>query len=263
MPRKPVLSPSRIRTYLLCEVKYYHTYLNPRGKFYMRAKREYSFGTTMHAVLQHLHASGGVEAVSVEQLQQVMQQQWVIAGYESPHEEQQFQQMAAVLLEQYHARAQEALQQIPPEQRPRILMQERMLRLDMGTFALVGRVDRVDEHPDGTLEIIDYKSWRTDVTPEEVHDDLAMCCYQLLLKHLYPHRRVVATIVALQTGAYASASLTDEELAEFREDIRLLGEEIISRDFEYLQPKRIPHCEVCDFLPLCQSIWQQRAESPP
>ena len=110
MARKPVLSPSRIRTYLLCEVKYYHTYLNPRGKFYMRAKREYSFGTTMHAVLQHLHASGGVEAVTVEQLQQVMQQQWVAAGYESPHEEQQFQQVAAALLEQYHARTQESLQ---------------------------------------------------------------------------------------------------------------------------------------------------------
>jgi RecB family exonuclease len=255
MARKPVLSPTRIRTYLLCEVKYYHTYLNPQGKFYLRPKREYAFGTTMHAVLQHLHASGGVEAVTVEQLQQVMQQQWVSAGYESTQEQQQFQQVAATLLQHYHARTREALLEMPPEQRPRPLMQERLLRMDMGRFALVGRVDRVDEHPDGTLEIIDYKSWRTDVTPEEVRDDLAMGCYQLLLKHLYPDRRIIATIVALQTGAFASASLSDEALTEFREDIRLLGEEILARDFEYLEPQRIPHCEHCDFLPLCQRIW--------
>jgi len=257
MPRKPTLSPSRIRTYLLCEVKYYHSYLNPQGRFYLRAKREYSFGSTIHAVLQHLHAAGGVEAVTVEQLQQVMQQQWVAAGYQSPQEEQQFQQAAAALLQQYHARVQESLQQTPPEQRPRLLMQERLLRMDMGSFALVGRVDRVDEHPDGTLEIIDYKSGRSDVTPEEVHADLAMGCYQLLLKQLYPDRRIIATIVALQTGAFATASLTDEELAEFREDIRLLGEEIISRDFEYLEPQRIPLCEMCEFLPLCQRIWER------
>ncbi len=260
MPRKPVLSPTRIRTYLLCEVKYYHSYLNPQGKLYQRAKREYSFGTTMHAVLEHLHAQGGVEAISVEQLQQVMQQQWISAGYQTPQEEQMFQQMAASLLEQYHSQQQEALQVVPIEQRPRLFMQERLLRMDMGLFALVGRVDRVDEHPDGTLEIIDYKSFRASVTPEEVRNDLAMCCYQLLLKHHYPDRRVMATIVALQTGEYASASLTDEELQEFRQDIRLLGEEIIGRDFEYLQPRRIPHCDECDFLPLCQRIWREQGD---
>lgn len=258
MPRKPVISPTRIRTYLLCEVKYYHSYLNPQGKYYIRAKREFSFGTTMHSVLQHLHAIGGAEAVSVEQLQQVMRQQWVDAGYETPQQAAEFQQVAANLLGQYHVQQLQAAQQIPAELRPRLLMQERLLRMDMGRFALIGRVDRVDEHPDGTLEIIDYKSFRSTVTPEEVHDDLAMCCYQLLLKSLYPDRRVIATIVALQTGANASASLTPEELQDFREDIRLLGEEIISRDFEYLEPKRIPHCDDCDFLPLCQRIWQPK-----
>lgn len=258
MPRKPVISPTRLRTYLLCEVKYYHTYLNPRAKPYLRPKREYSFGTTMHAVLQHLHAQGGVERVSVEQLHQVMQQQWVAAGYASAQEEHHYQQLAAALLQQYHYQAQQALRQIPLEKRPRVLMQERMLRMDMGAFVLLGRVDRVDEHPDGTLEIIDYKSWRTSVTPEEVRNDLAMGCYQLLLKHHYPDRRVVATIVALQTGEFASASLSEEELEQFQQDIRQLGEEIVSRDFEYLHPLRIPHCEECEFLPLCQRIWQQQ-----
>lgn len=258
MPRKPVLSPTRIRTYLLCEVKYYHSYLNPQGKWYMRARREYSFGSTMHAVLQHLHAAGGVERVSVEQLQQAMNQQWVDAGYESPEQAAQFQQMGARLLQQYHSQQQQILQEVPAEQLPRLFLQERLLRMDMGQFALVGRIDRVDEHPDGTLEIIDYKSFRTEVTPEQVHDDLAMCCYQLLLKHHYPDRRIIAAIVALQTGASARASLTDEELREFREDIRILGEEIVSRDFEYPEPVRIPHCDECDFLPLCERIWRER-----
>lgn len=259
MPRKPVLSPTRFRTYLLCEVKYYHSYLNPRGKFYMRARREYAFGTTMHAVLEHLHAVG-VEQVTVSHLHQVMQSQWVAAGYQSPQEQQEFQQMAAALLEKYHSQQQQALQATPPDARPRLLLHERMLRMDMGLFVLVGRLDRVDEHPDGTLEIVDYKSFRQSVTPEEVHDDLAMCCYQLLLKHHYPDRRVIATIIALQTGASASASLSDEELQKFREDIRLLGGEIVQRDFEYLMPRRIPHCTECDFLPLCEKIWEQQEQ---
>ena len=34
---------------------------------------------------------------------------------------------------------------------------EKQLRADLGPFVLLGRLDRVDEHEDGTVEVVDYK----------------------------------------------------------------------------------------------------------
>ena len=66
---------------------------------------------------------------------------------------------------------------------------ERTLKLEMSDFVLVGRVDRLVELGDGTLEIVDYKSRRKRVTAEDVANDLAMSCYQMLVRHAYPGRK--------------------------------------------------------------------------
>ena len=41
---------------------------------------------------------------------------------------------------------------------------EKTISCDMGRFKLSGRVDRIDRHADGRLEIIDYKSGRWDTS---------------------------------------------------------------------------------------------------
>jgi ATP-dependent helicase/DNAse subunit B len=134
----------------------------------------------------------------------------------------------------------------------KVLYIEKLLRLDMGPFILMGRVDRVDEHEDGTLEIIDYKSGRLEVTPEDVQCDLAMGCYQLLLKSMHPEANVIGTIIALRSGNQASYAMSTKELEEFRNDILAIGTEIIHRDFEHHVPVWKDICPECDFLSLCK-----------
>ena len=84
---------------------------------------------------------------------------------------------------------------------------ERQLRYDMGDFNLIGRLDRVDEYPDGTLEIVDYKTGRETVSEEDVAGDLAMSIYQLLLHKKHPDRPIRARIEAVRTGISATAAL--------------------------------------------------------
>ena len=134
----------------------------------------------------------------------------------------------------------------------RTFMVERQLRHDLGEWVLIGRVDRVDEHPDGSLEIVDYKSQRESVSSEDVATSLAMCCYQLLLKRKFPDRRVFATIHALRTNQAASAEFSEDELAEFENDLLRLGSDVLGRDFAETYPTLKPLCERCDFLPLCR-----------
>jgi len=246
MDRAPTLSPSKITTYLACPVKYRWTYVDARGRWYIRAKSYYSFGATLHRVLERLHGpeEGGV--ATLEGLPAKLEENWIDAGFSSPEEMQEAFGEGLEILERHVA---ETI--IKPKIANTIYI-EHLFSIPMKGFRLVGRVDRVDEHEDGSLEIIDYKSGRELVDVEDVSTDIAMGIYQLLLRKKHPGKRVFATIVALRTGAQASWQMPDDEIEQFEKDIQLLGDEILSEEFYDLTPVQKPLCQYCDFVPLCR-----------
>lgn len=255
MPRKPTLSPTRIETYLTCAVKYRYIYHDKIGRFYLKARPGYSFGSTLHHVLQSFHEEVKVtgESQSVEHLHEQMEARWISAGYETPEQEAEYRARGADIVQAYHAAAQERI-----ARQVETLWTEKTITTDLGPFKLQGRVDRIDRHADGTLEIVDYKSGRMEVTAEEVADSLAMNIYQWILRRNHPGVRVVSTLYALRSGQHASAEMTDEELETFAADILAIGEEILNRDYEAVRPVPIPACEECEFLPRCQTYWRQQ-----
>jgi putative RecB family exonuclease len=251
MSRKPTLSPTRISTYLECAVKYRYIYLDKIGRFYQRARPFYSFGSTMHQVLHVFHREGGEQ--SAEQVVENYAQSWVSAGYESAQQEQEYRDAGREMIVSYLDAAKErALLNIET------LYLEKTFNADMGEFVLSGRLDRVDRHPDGSLEVIDYKSGHWEPTPEEVASDLAMNIYQLLLRRNFPQTRVFATIYNLRSGAQASTELSDEEAESFTRDLLQLGAQILHRDYQQIEPVRIAACDDCDFLSRCRRFWRQQ-----
>lgn len=254
MPRKPTLSPTRISTYLECAVKYRYIYQDKIGRFYLRAKHQFSFGSTLHHVLQDFHEQGATQ--SPQEMVVAVQEQWISAGYKDAEQEAQHKEAGEQIIQAYHEAHQErVLAQIET------IATEKTITCDLGDFKLSGRVDRIDRHADGTLEIIDYKSGRREVTSEQVHDDLAMSCYQLILSELNPGVPITATIYALRSGVSATTRLTAEELAEFRTDLLILAEEILERDYTELLPEPLESCPDCDFLRLCQRYWTAEQKS--
>lgn len=244
--RKPTLSPTKMIMYLTCPVKYYWTYLNPLGKYYLRARKELTFGATLHRVLQDFHEAGGVEQVQQETLIAKLEERWSEAGFETKEQAETHKTLGKELLHAYFE------QQIQVEVPPKILYTEKMLRYDMGQFVLLGRIDRIDEHADGSIEVVDYKSGRSTVTEEQVYEDFAMRCYLLLARAHFPEKPLLASIIALRSGEQARVKLPEAELNEFEAQTRLLGEEMLDRDLETYLPRRIYACDDCDFLKLCQ-----------
>ena len=100
--------------------------------------------------------------------------------------------------------------------------------------------------------MIDYKSGRSEVDPEEVRTDIAMSCYGLLVRRKYPDNPVAGTIVAIRTGVSGTATWSNEEIDQVEEDIRQLGLEILHEDFNERRPTFKSLCPHCDFLPLCR-----------
>lgn len=246
MARLPTLSPSKITTYLACPVKYRWTYVDARGKWYLRSKSYYSFGTTLHRVLERFHNSNDAGVETTADAIAAYEESWIDAGFSSPEEMQEAFGEGKEILERHIA---EVL--VMPKIAKTVYV-EQLLGLDMDGFRLIGRVDRVDEHDDGSLEIIDYKSTRQHVTQEEVETDIAMGVYQLLLKRKHPDARVYGTIMALRSGEKASWEMSDEEMAVFERDVQLIGARIMSDSFFEFEPVFKPLCPGCDYLPLCR-----------
>lgn len=220
--------------------------MDERGKWYLRSHHYYSFGTTLHRVLQRFHDSADQGVQTVEQAVVAVEENWVNAGYRSSAEMEEAMGIGKEIVANYVDQA------IMQPTGGRVLLIEKQLRMDMGPFVLLGRLDRVDELPDGTLEVIDYKSQRRGITDDDVASDLAMNCYQLLLRHHYPDRPVKASILALQTMQKGSASLSDTEATDLQGDLLALGQEILNRDYEQMEPVAKDLCPQCDFLPLCR-----------
>ena len=260
MARKFVISPTKLRTYLLCPAKYRLEYIDKLGRFYHRARAGYAFGHSLHRALDAFHNAGGTEAVTAEDLTASLETVWVATGYTDATQETAFREEGVRILQEYHAAstaARSAAPEVPPAT---TLWTEKTLRMDLSPeMALSGRIDRVDEHADGSLERLDYKSGRETVTREEVKDSLALSIYQILVKHQMPDRRVFATLVALRTGARASAELDDTERAEIAAACQETGEEIRSRDWESVLPVVNDHCPYCDFQPHCTRFWRKQA----
>jgi putative RecB family exonuclease len=246
-PQKLTLSPTKITIFLACAAKYRWTYVDPIGRNYMRSKSYFSFGTTLHNVLQRFHDSGDTGVTTTAEVLAAYEESWIDAGYTSAEEMAEAYGEGRQILERHV----EETRQRRPE--AKTLFVEKQLRKDMGDFVLLGRIDRVDEYEDGTLEIVDYKSGREEVTAEEVADDVAMNCYQILMLHRYPGRPIRARIFAIRTGSSACASMTDEQADEFEFVLHEIAREISGKEQFYDEvPVFRALCTRCDFLPLCR-----------
>lgn len=257
---KPIFSPTKISVYLTCRVKYHWAYHTPYGKWLRRANPAFAFGSNLHRVLEYFHNAGGAERVSAEEFHQALEQLWSSAGFETDEQSEAFKQTGLELAQQYYQ------QQLEQPSQAVVLFTERMLRRDMGRYILTGRIDRVDEHPDGTLEIIDYKSGRTDVDEDQVRNEFALYCYALLVQEYYPDRPLWIAVYALRPAKKVAVPLSPEELVEFQQMLNRLVDEILDEDWELLNPRWIDHCAACEFLELCTrklGLVPQLSSTPP
>lgn len=239
--RKPTLSPTRLTTYLACPVKYRWHYVDKRYLWFVRAKSYYSFGLSLHNALQRFHDSNDLGVQTTEEAVASLEENWMTAGYSSPEEAAEAMAEGRVLLKGYVEAASEAAETA------NTLFVEKDLQLDMGDWILTGRIDRIDERHDGSIEIIDYKTGSV----ESPLYDTAMGCYALLTRPMFPERQLHTTLVSLTNMERATALRDDSELREFESDLRKLAKEILHRDYPTIEPKAKVLCRNCDFLRVC------------
>ncbi|HWE62461.1 MAG TPA: PD-(D/E)XK nuclease family protein [Chloroflexota bacterium] len=98
-------------------------------------------------------------------------------------------------------------------------------------IALSGRIDRVGRRPDGTLEVLDFKTAATLPSEEELRHDPATTAYHLLAAERFGAGRILIAQWSLCSGARSEVTLGPGDIAAGKEHLRTMAREIAGDAF--------------------------------
>jgi len=160
-----VLSASDIETYRTCPLKYKFARV---FRIPSEPTINQRFGILIHQVLERYHRGEDTSVGSMDGMLGLLEAGWRRGGFGSSDEERQLHEKATAALRRYHARF--------ATEPARPVWFEKPFSFRMGDHTLRGRVDRVDELPDGRYELIDYKTGRPK-SASQLREDVQLSLY--------------------------------------------------------------------------------------
>ena len=205
------------------------------------------FGILVHQVLERFHAEemrgegAGPSAGSLDRLLGLFEAGWRRAGFGSSDDELQYRDRGVAALARYEER------HVRSDSSPVWL--ERSFAFEIGPHRMRGRVDRVDRHPDGGYELIDYKTGDPGSGPK-LSGDVQLALYRLAAREAWE-------LDADLSGSYwyvladervtVPAEADDAERVE--RTVLEVGTGISDQDFEPRPSHEI--CSWCDYRLIC------------
>jgi DNA helicase II / ATP-dependent DNA helicase PcrA len=229
-----MLSASDIDTYRVCPLKYKFARV---FRIPQEPTIHQRFGIVLHQVLERFHTAGGG---SLEQLLELFDASWRRAGFGDSDDERQFRGRAVEALERYWRLDQES------EAEP--VWFERSFAFRLGRHLLRGRVDRVDRRPDGSYELIDYKTGKAK-TESQLREDVQLSLYQMGARESWRLETSAQSYLYVMSGEKVPVEHSDEELERVRDAVDEIADGILRQDFE---PKpAVEVCRFCDYRIIC------------
>jgi DNA helicase II / ATP-dependent DNA helicase PcrA len=229
-----MLSASDIDTYRICPLKYKFARV---FRIPQEPTIHQRFGIVLHQVLERFHTAGGG---SLEELMDLFEHSWRRSGFGGSDDEQQFRERAIDALERYWRRDRES------DAEP--VWFERSFAFKLGPHLLRGRVDRVDRHPDGTYELIDYKTGKSK-TEEELREDVQLSLYQMGARESWRLETSAQSYLYVLSGEKVPVAHSEEELDRVRGTVAEIAGGILKQRFE---PTPSPDvCRFCDYRIIC------------
>ena len=243
-----MLSASDIDTYRLCPLKYKFARV---FRIPQEPTIHQRFGIVLHQVLERFHQQKGdhrssprtgrlTHDGSLDALMELFHASWRRSGFGDSDDELQFRERAVAALESYWHGDRESDSEA--------VWFERSFAFKIGPHLLRGRVDRVDRHPDGTYELIDYKTGRAK-TEEELREDVQLSVYQMGARESWGLETSAQSYLYVLTGERVPVEHSEEELERVRATVTEIAAGILKQRFE---PTPSPDvCRFCDYRIIC------------
>ena len=229
-----MLSASDIETYRICPLKYKFARV---FRIPQEPTINQRFGIVLHQVLERFHQG---TAGTRQDLFELFELSWRRAGFGETDDELQFRERALDALERYWERFRDE------ESEP--VWFERSFSFRLGPHLLRGRVDRVDRRPDGSYELIDYKTGKAR-TEEQLQEDVQLSVYQMGARESWRLETSAQSYFYVMTGEKVPVEHSEEQLERVRNTVAAIGEGILRQEFQPTPSAEI--CPFCDYRIIC------------
>jgi DNA helicase-2/ATP-dependent DNA helicase PcrA len=118
----------------------------------------------------------------------------------------------------------------------------------VGPGYLHGFIDQIQRCPDGTTELIDFKTSRQALSEAEARESLQLLIYALASREVYGLALDRLTLDYPRLHMRVSVSFTDDELRAARRDIVHLMERARTATYDEVNTR---HCPVCEYRLIC------------
>lgn len=246
MIRVRAFSPSRLQVYQTCARRYYYQYVI---KVPRRRAAEQSVGISLHSALEEVQKAGGVGETGLAGALALLWDRWESEGFATPEDEARARAQAQALLAEY-------LEKWGDGPGKPVLI-EQALEAEVADVPFLGIVDRVDRLPDGSLELIDYKSGKQRELTPAVRQQLAI--YRHLVREKLGEYPAKVTIHHLAANTRVGVELEPGEwkavLDRAVESARAIR---VEADFD---PQVGSWCRYCDYNHRCLAYSRSRASA--
>lgn len=207
-----------------------------------------TFGRVIHTVLRDwlsvllsggqidLFGAVGRPDLSWERLKKIYDSHWDDGGYVNREEAEAFRRLGQKMLKDLQTDFSTA----PPSQ---VLYLEKKFLAKIGGHVLECVIDRVDQLPDGTVEIVDYKTGQAKIKPT-FEDKRQLLLYQLAWEQLADRPISRLTYYYLKTGDKVSFVAKPAELEKIQ--LWIINTIKAIADFDFSAKPSDHHCSYCD-----------------
>jgi DNA helicase-2/ATP-dependent DNA helicase PcrA len=233
------LSYSALSSYENCPLSYRFQYVDGLE---VEPTPYLSFGKSLHAALEWLYGRSTPEPPSLEGFLSYLDTCWSSEGYANPDEERSFLGHGREMLTRFYYTNIENFR-LP------VAVEERF-EIDKGDFVLSGVIDRVDRNPDGSYEIIDYKTGRRLPEVRRLREDLQLPIYQLACREIWGITPSKLSFYYLaHNQRYSTRPYDENGLARLIERLDAVAEAISRGDFPATPNRLCPWCSYGDICP--------------
>lgn len=188
-------------------------------------------------------AAANLKAPPLEDLLKFYEESWIDDWFEDAAEKERYREQGRRSLKEFYESNQGRWT------KPMGL--EKGFNLRLSGYTLTGQIDRIDELPDGTVEIIDYKTGQVRSENNIAAEDKEqLLIYQIATVDLLQKKPSLLSFYYLNQNKKLSFLGTDEDLTKLKDKIIKTIEQIKTSDFRAAPSPQV--CKNCDYRNICE-----------
>jgi len=235
---KMTLSASKIQTYETCPLRFK---MEADWNLPSEPVPAMQFGNAVHTAMKaYYDAVLAGKKLSREQFLNVFEEQLSISAFDDPHQKELYRAQGIDQLGEFYD-----LRNC--EETPHVLSTEKFFELIVQGVKVVGRIDRTDRLPDGSIAIVDYKTGAAK-DQDDADESLQLSIYALAAEQEWKQLPTRLAFYNLETNATADTQRTPQQLLEVKQKIAVVAASINEGKF---YPKVGQHCSFCGFREVC------------